>query len=55
MAIAAAVYPDLKYSPTKDFVPLVMIAHFPLIMVAGADNPANNVKEFVAWSKTASR
>ena len=33
MAIAAAVYPDLKYSPTKDFVPLAMIAHFPLIMV----------------------
>src|SRR5271156_4208205 len=51
MAIAAAVYPDLKYSPTKDFVPLAMIAHFPLIMVAGADNPASNVKEFVAWAK----
>src|SRR5271154_5573304 len=51
MAIAAAVYPDLKYSPTKDFVPLAMIAHFPLIMVIGADNPATNVKEFVAWAK----
>jgi len=51
MAIAAAVYPDLKYSPTKDFVPLAMIAHFPLIMVIAADNPATNVKEFVAWAK----
>jgi tripartite-type tricarboxylate transporter receptor subunit TctC len=51
MAIAAAVYPDLKYSPTKDFVPLAMIAHFPLIMVIGADNPATNVKEFVDWAK----
>jgi tripartite-type tricarboxylate transporter receptor subunit TctC len=51
MAIAAAVYPNLKYSPTKDFVPLAMIAHFPLIMVIGADNPATNVKEFVAWAK----
>jgi tripartite-type tricarboxylate transporter receptor subunit TctC len=51
MAIAAAVYSDLKYSPTKDFVPLAMIAHFPLIMVIGADNPATNVKEFVAWAK----
>jgi tripartite-type tricarboxylate transporter receptor subunit TctC len=51
MAIAAAIYPDLKYSPTKDFVPLAMIAHFPLIMVIGADNPATNVKEFVAWAK----
>src|ERR1700691_6158001 len=51
MAIAAAGYPDLKYSPTKDFVPLAMIAHFPLIMVIAADNPATNVKEFVAWAK----
>jgi tripartite-type tricarboxylate transporter receptor subunit TctC len=51
MAIAAAIYPDLKYSPTKDFVPLAMIAHFPLIMVVGADNPATNVKEFVEWAK----
>ena len=51
MAIAAAIYSDLKYSPTRDFVPLAMIAHFPLIMVVAADNPANNVKEFVAWAK----
>jgi tripartite-type tricarboxylate transporter receptor subunit TctC len=51
MALAAAIYSDLKYSPTKDFVPLAMIAHFPLIMVVGADNPANNVKEFVEWAK----
>ena len=51
MAIAAAIYPDLKYSPLQSFVPLVMIAHFPLIMVIDADNPANTVKEFVAWAK----
>jgi tripartite-type tricarboxylate transporter receptor subunit TctC len=51
MAIAEAIYPDLKYSPTKDFVPIAMIAHFPLIMVIGADNPSKNLKEFVAWMK----
>ena len=51
MAIAAAIYHDLKYSPTKSFVPLAMIAHFPLILVVAADNPATNVKEFVAWMK----
>ena len=28
-----------------------MIAHFPLIMVVAADNPAKNVKEFVEWMK----
>ncbi|HTV37172.1 MAG TPA: tripartite tricarboxylate transporter substrate binding protein [Xanthobacteraceae bacterium] len=51
MAVAAAIYPDLKYSPTKSFVPLAMIANFPLIMVISADNPAKNVKEFVDWMK----
>jgi tripartite-type tricarboxylate transporter receptor subunit TctC len=51
MAVAAAIYTDLKYSPTKDFVPLAMIANFPLIMVIGADNPSTNLKEFVEWMK----
>jgi tripartite-type tricarboxylate transporter receptor subunit TctC len=51
MAVAAAIYTDLKYSPTKDFVPLAMVANFPLIMVIGADNPSKNLKEFVAWMK----
>ncbi len=51
MAIAEAVYADVKYSANRDFVPIAMIAHFPLIMVIGADNPSNNLKEFVAWMK----
>jgi tripartite-type tricarboxylate transporter receptor subunit TctC len=51
MAVAAAIYPDLKYSPTKSFVPLAMIANFPLIMVINADNPSKNLKEFVEWMK----
>jgi tripartite-type tricarboxylate transporter receptor subunit TctC len=51
MSIAAAIYPDLRYSPTKDYVPIAMIAHFPLIMVIGADNPSKNLKEFVEWMK----
>ena len=51
MSIAAAIYPDLKYHPTKTLTPLAMIASFPLIMVISKDNPASNVKEFVAWAK----
>jgi tripartite-type tricarboxylate transporter receptor subunit TctC len=51
MSIAAAIYPDLKYHPTKTLTPLAMIASFPLIMVISKDNPANNVKEFAAWAK----
>ena len=51
MSIAAAIYPDLKSHPTKTFVPLSMIASFPLILVVGADNPSKNVKELVEWAK----
>ncbi len=51
MSIAAAIYPDLKYHPTKTLTPLAMIASFPLIMVISKDNPANSVKEFAAWAK----
>jgi tripartite-type tricarboxylate transporter receptor subunit TctC len=50
-AIAAAIYPDLKFHPTKTLTPLAMIANFPLFMVTGADNPSKNLKEFVEWTK----
>src|SRR5579862_8717493 len=51
MSIAAAIFPDLKYHPTRTLVPLAMIGSFPLIMVIGSDNPSKNVKEFVEWMK----
>lgn len=51
MSIAAAIYPNLKYHPTKTLTPLAMIGSFPLIMVISPDNPSKNVKEFVEWAK----
>jgi tripartite-type tricarboxylate transporter receptor subunit TctC len=51
ISIAAAVYPDLKYDPQKSLVPLSMICSIPLFMVIRADNPAKNLKEFIAWMK----
>jgi tripartite-type tricarboxylate transporter receptor subunit TctC len=51
MSIAAAIYPDLKYHPTKTLTPLAMIGSFPLIAVIGKDQPANSVKELVEWAK----
>jgi tripartite-type tricarboxylate transporter receptor subunit TctC len=51
MSIAAAIYPDLKYHPTKTLAPLSMMGSFPLIMVIGTDNPSRNVKELVEWAK----
>jgi tripartite-type tricarboxylate transporter receptor subunit TctC len=51
MSISAAVYSDLKYSPTRDFVPLALIGQFPLILAVSAGNPASNVKELAAYAK----
>ncbi len=51
MSIASAIYPNLKYHPTKSFVPLTMIANFPLILAIPANHPAKTVAELVAWMK----
>ena len=51
MSIASAVYPKLAYHPTKSFVPLSMIANFPLILVTPVENPAKTVTELVAFAK----
>jgi tripartite-type tricarboxylate transporter receptor subunit TctC len=51
MAIAAAIFPNLNYHPTKSFIALNMIASFPLVLVVPADHPVKNVKELVAWAK----
>ena len=50
-SIAAAIYPDLPYRPAETFIPLAMIARFPLFMVIAADHPAKTVKEVVEWAK----
>lgn len=51
MSIASAIYPKLGYHPTKSFIPLTMIASFPLILVVPANHPAKDVKEMVTWAK----
>ena len=51
MSIAAAIYPNLPYHPTRSFVPLSMIAKFPLFLVVPKNDPIESVKELVAWAK----
>jgi tripartite-type tricarboxylate transporter receptor subunit TctC len=51
MGISPAAYPNLSYHPTKTFIPLTMIASFPLILVVPVNHPAKTVKELVAWAK----
>src|SRR5215831_7271292 len=51
MAVAAAIYPKLDYHPTRDFVPITMIASFPLILAGPADEQIKTVKDLVAYGK----
>lgn len=51
MSIASAVFPKLAYHPTKSFVPLTMIADFPLILVTPPNLPVKTVAELVDYAK----
>jgi tripartite-type tricarboxylate transporter receptor subunit TctC len=39
------------YDPINDFVPVVLMAEIPLILIARKDLPANTFEEFVAYAK----
>lgn len=48
---APALYPNLKYDPTKDFEPIGLAAGTPILIVTKKDFPAKNLKEFVDYVK----
>ena len=47
----AILNPKLPYDPVKDFEPLSQLAHGAPALVARADAPYSNLKEFVAYAK----
>jgi tripartite-type tricarboxylate transporter receptor subunit TctC len=51
MSIASAIYPNLSYHPTRTFIPLNMIASFPLVMVVPASSPIKTPQELFSWGK----
>ncbi|MDF2114965.1 tripartite tricarboxylate transporter substrate binding protein [Roseiarcaceae bacterium H3SJ34-1] len=51
MSVAAAVYPDLAYSPLKNFIPLTMIADFPLVLIVPPKSSIKTVPDLVAFAK----
>jgi tripartite-type tricarboxylate transporter receptor subunit TctC len=48
---APALYPNLKYDPTKDFAPIGLAAGTPILIVAKKDFPANDLQEAIAYLK----
>ena len=52
--INPAMYTKLPYSPTRDFVPVSMVANFPLILLVNASQPIKSVKDLVEQLKATS-
>jgi len=52
IAINPAIFANLALNPTKDFIPISLVADVPSILVANPSVPANNVAEFVALAKS---
>ena len=48
---APALYPKLKYDPTRDFEPIGLVVGTPILVVAKKDFPAKDLKEFMAYVK----
>lgn len=46
-------FAKLPYNPDKDFLPVGMLARFPMLLVVGPTVPAQSLAEFRAWAKTA--
>jgi len=50
-AINASLYKNLPYDPIKDFVPIVLLARVPNMLVVNVDIPAKSVPELIALLK----
>ncbi len=48
---APALYPNLKYDPTKDFAPVGLAAGTPILVVSKNAIPAKTLKEFMDYAK----
>ncbi len=51
MVFTPVLVPKLRYSPIKDFVPVSLVATFPLVLVVNAKQPINSVADLVAFMK----
>jgi tripartite-type tricarboxylate transporter receptor subunit TctC len=52
LAANPALFAKLPYNPEKDFVPVGLLARFPMLLVVAPNVPAKDLKEFSAWAKS---
>ena len=51
LTINPAVYAKLPYDPVRDFVPVSLLAEFPLLLAVGAEQPIKSVRELVDYGR----
>jgi len=51
LAVNPSLYKNLSFDPQKDFVPIVLIADVPNILVVNNDLPAKDLAAFIAYAK----
>ena len=51
LTINPAVYAKLPYDPIKDFVPISLLAEFPLLLAVGTEQPIKSVRDLVEYGK----
>src|SRR3954469_3017554 len=51
MTINPVLHSKLPYDPGKDFVPISLLAEFPLLLVVGAEQPVKSVRELVEYAR----
>jgi tripartite-type tricarboxylate transporter receptor subunit TctC len=50
-AISQTLYKRPLYDVVRDFAPVTLVAEQPILLIARADLPANNLAEFIAYAK----
>ncbi len=50
-AINASLYAKMPYDHVKDFVPIILVAGVPNVLVVNPAVPVNSVQELIAYAK----
>jgi tripartite-type tricarboxylate transporter receptor subunit TctC len=51
MTVGTAIWEKMPYDIFKDFVPISLMADYPLVVLVNKDHPAQNIAELVTWLK----
>jgi tripartite-type tricarboxylate transporter receptor subunit TctC len=51
MTIGTAIWDKIPYDIFKDFIPISLVADYPMLVLVSNSHPAKNIAELVAWLK----